>query len=140
MKCRRIQSPEKVPWGLVGKWRRNKETWKQVSMRLGGEVGPELLRAWAEKLGKKTLLGHALGRGKRADWKLIAKLIRAKKSYDFTAKKVGLSSGQSLYVMIEQRRKQGRWSIPPPPRDRRAAALKGARRRRERQLAELRLR
>lgn len=126
-----------IDWDLVTVWRKNKETWKQISVRLGGGMSPQLLRVRAANLGKIELLGHALGHGPRADWTLITKLIASGKTYNEIAQHVGLSSGHSLYTMVHRRRRQGRWTLPLPPKAKRAAWLKALRERLAAQHPEL---
>jgi hypothetical protein len=98
--------PDNFNWRPVRLWRKNRETWKQISARTG--IHDKTLREAAAKLKKTELLGFR----DRADWDLIKKLYKQRKSLDEIAVKAGLTSGHSLSANITNRRKDGRWTLP----------------------------
>jgi hypothetical protein len=98
--------PHDFDWRPVTVWRKNRETWKEISARTG--IDHQALRVAAAKLKKTELLGCR----DRADWRLIKKLYKQKKSLDEIAAAAGLASGHSLSTNIGHRRKDGRWKLP----------------------------
>jgi hypothetical protein len=103
------QLPTDFDWRPVTVWRKNRETWKQISARTG--IHHQTLREAAAKLKKTELLGFR----DRADWDLIKILYRRKKSLDEIAAAVGLTDGHSLSANITKRRMDGRWRLPKRP-------------------------